>query len=68
MLFTLGFVEYLNPPEWLGRLVKHAGTYQHMEQCMKGLISSRVPVYYLSATMLLLFITQRVVESRRWRA
>jgi hypothetical protein len=38
-----------------------------MEQFARGVVDSRALVYHLSLTFLFLFLTWKVVESRRWR-
>jgi hypothetical protein len=38
-----------------------------MEDFARGLVVGRHVVFYLTATWLLLFLTQRVVQSRRWK-
>lgn len=43
------------------------GLQQHYESFQKGVVDSRDLVYFLSTTLLFLFLTVRVVESRRWR-
>ncbi len=39
----------------------------HMEDFLRGILSTRDVVYYLSLLVLFLFLTIRLVESRRWR-
>jgi ABC-2 type transport system permease protein len=68
ILFSIGFVSFFDPPKIVRELAGYISTYEHMDQCVKGLVSSRVLVFYVSVTALLLVITQKVVESRRWRA
>jgi ABC-2 type transport system permease protein len=38
-----------------------------LEQFARGVVDTRVLVYYLSLTILFLFLTCKVVEGRRWR-
>jgi ABC-2 type transport system permease protein len=40
---------------------------EHLEQFARGVVDSRALVYYLSLTLFFLFLTWKVVESRRWR-
>lgn len=47
---------------------EHISSQQHLHFFTKGLIDSRAIVYYLSATVLVLFFTYQVLDFRRWRA
>jgi ABC-2 type transport system permease protein len=47
--------------------VRYFSTFEHFRGFSHGLIDSRPVVYYLSMTVLFLFLTHAVVESRRWR-
>lgn len=66
-LLVIGFVHYLVGEGLLSSCLKYIGTYDHWETFTKGLIDSRDIIYYITLTSLLLFITIRVVESRKWR-
>ncbi len=68
LFFFSGFFIYLNPPPGIRAFIEYVSAYDHMEQFGKGLVNTRVPVFYLSMTAMLLFVTQKVVESRRWRS
>ena len=39
----------------------------HLEGFMKGVIDSRDLVYFVATTALLLFLSVRVLEARKWR-
>ena len=39
----------------------------HLEDLMRGILSSKDLAYYISLAILFLFLTVRLVESRRWR-
>ena len=41
---------------------------EHLSYFSRGLIDSRAIVYYLSAAALFLFLTQHVINHRRWRS
>jgi ABC-2 type transport system permease protein len=68
-LFLLGLRSFTaaSPSGWLTRIYDQIGMTQHMEQFARGVVDSRALVYYLSLTFLFLFLTWKVVESRRWR-
>ena len=38
-----------------------------MEQLSRGLLDTRPIVFYLSCTIFMLFVTVKVVESRKWK-
>lgn len=50
----------------LGALLKYLSVIDHFTEMVKGLISTRDLVYFLSLIVLGLFLTQRSVESFRW--
>ena len=52
---------------WAVKVYSHIAMTQHMEQFARGVIDTRVLVYYASLTLFFLFLTCKVVESRRWR-
>ena len=57
-----------NPAEGrLGRALDQMSMMRHMEDFARGVIDSRHVTYYVTMTILFLFLTQRVVESRRWK-
>ena len=41
--------------------------FKHMGDFIRGVIDTRAVVFYVSATFCFLFLTLRVVESRRWK-
>jgi ABC-2 type transport system permease protein len=46
---------------------QYLGIVKHLITFAKGLIDSRDVVYFISVTVLFLFLSVRVVESRRWK-
>jgi ABC-2 type transport system permease protein len=57
-----------NPAEGrIGRALDQMSMMRHMEDFARGVIDSRHVTYYVTMTILFLFLTQRVVESRRWK-
>ena len=53
--------------ETLGGLLKYLSLTEHYGELVKGVIDTRDVVYFVSVTVLALFLTQRSVESLRWR-
>lgn len=51
----------------LGPLLRYLSVTEHFADMVKGLIDSRGLVYFGSLIVLALFLTQRSVESLRWR-
>ncbi len=52
--FFRDFIAYFSAPE-------------HMNDFFRGIIDTRALVYYLSLIILMLVLTHRIVQSRRWR-
>ncbi len=53
--------------ETMGAVLKYLSLTEHFSEMVKGVIDTRDVVYFLSVTVLALFLTQRSVESLRWR-
>lgn len=52
---------------WHATLFAYVDMPDHMGDFARGLVDTRAVAYYLSLTILFLFLTLRVVESRRWK-
>jgi ABC-2 type transport system permease protein len=65
-LLSLGALAAAPPQGWAVQVYSHIAMTQHMEQFARGMIDTRSLVYYLSLTVFFLFLTWKVVESRRW--
>ena len=50
-----------------GQVVEYFNLYKHVQEFSQGIVDSRHVVYYLSTMVFALFLTTRVVESRKWR-
>ena len=68
-LVILFFVGYAvsDTDIWYAAAFQYVGTYGHWESFTKGLVNTSDVVYYITITALCLFITVRVLESRKWR-
>jgi ABC-2 type transport system permease protein len=53
--------------ETLGPLLRYLSVTEHFGEMVKGLIDTKDLVYFLTVITLSLFLTQRSVESVRWR-
>jgi ABC-2 type transport system permease protein len=62
---TQAITKYLMGP--IGDTIKYLGFFEHLGAFRKGLIDSRDVVYYLSLIGLFLFLSVKVVESKRWK-
>lgn len=72
LLFLLGYVENLvhEDPSWFPHfraVVRHVTFTRAFEKFPKGVVDTRAVVYFVSLTVVSLFFTVRVVESRKWR-
>jgi len=52
---------------WQAQLLAFFNLSQQMEDFTRGVIDTRVITFYLTGTFLFLFLTLRVIESRRWK-
>jgi ABC-2 type transport system permease protein len=50
-----------------GDLLRYLALPEHFEQMVGGVIDTRDVIYFISVIMVALFLTQRSVESARWR-
>ncbi|MEY4200356.1 MAG: hypothetical protein RLZZ265_2096, partial [Verrucomicrobiota bacterium] len=68
-LFLLGYLTHILPPKagWQTALLQHISMIEHMKDFTRGMVDTRQVVFYLSLTALFLFLTLKVVESRRWK-
>jgi ABC-2 type transport system permease protein len=53
-------------PEALGEVISYLSLYYHFPDFMRGVIDTRGIIYYLSITVLFLFLAIRSLESSRW--
>jgi ABC-2 type transport system permease protein len=68
-LFALGFLAEAVPAvsHWQSNVIAYFALFEQMHDFARGVIDTRTVVFYTSATFLFLFLTLRVVESRRWK-
>ncbi len=68
ILLTLWFVGMATDllPEAMGEVVGYLSLYYHFPDFMRGVIDTRGVIYYLSITVLFLFLAIRSLESSRW--
>ena len=66
-LFMLGLLGFVTHSELLQTIGSSVSSYQHMLDFSRGAVDTRPVVFYLSGTVLMLFATVKVVESRNWK-
>lgn len=68
-LFLLGYLaSQLPPPEtWQAEVLGCFALFEQMHEFARGIVDTRPVVLLLSLTFFFLFLTLRVVESRRWK-
>ncbi|MFC1897727.1 ABC transporter permease [Chloroflexota bacterium] len=68
IIFALWFVGMAADvlPEALGEIIGYLSLSYHFPDFMRGIIDTRGIIYYLSITVLFLFLATRSLESSRW--
>ena len=68
-LFFTGFFSYFagDRTDWLSQLARHISLANHMESFTRGVVDLGAIIFFLSLTGLFLYLTHKVVESRRWK-
>jgi ABC-2 type transport system permease protein len=66
-MIVIGFLENLVNDESWKQIIGNLNLMRHMDDFAKGVVDTRWLVYYLSATVLLLFLAARVLENKKWR-
>ena len=51
----------------IGQLLNYLSLVDHLERFFKGIIETKDLIYYISFTLFQLFLTHRVLDSKRWR-
>lgn len=54
-------------PGWDAEFFSHVAMTEHMQDFARGTLEVSSIVYYVSLTLVFLFLTWKVVESRRWK-
>ena len=67
--FALAWWAKNNPvsEQWQSQLWSCLNLFDQMNDLARGAVDTRAVIFYVSATFLFLFLTLRVVESRRWK-
>ena len=48
-------------------MLSYFNLFDQMDDFARGVVDTRTVIFYVSATFFFLFLTLRVVESRRWK-
>lgn len=69
VLLILAFLAQVVPAtnQWHEQIVPYFNLFKQMDDFTRGVVDTRTVVLYASLTLFFLFLTLRVVESRRWR-
>src|SRR5471030_1858389 len=68
-LFSLGYLAKSIPvtAQWQSQILSYFSLFDQMDDFARGVADTRTVVFYASMTFFFLFLTLRVVESRRWK-
>jgi ABC-2 type transport system permease protein len=68
-LFSLGYLAKSIPltAQWQTQVLSCFSLFDQMNDFARGVVDTRTVIFYASATFFFLFLTLRVVESRRWK-
>jgi ABC-2 type transport system permease protein len=53
--------------QWPAQLLLHFNLFKQIDDFTRGVVDMRTVIFYVSLTFFFLFLTLRVVESRRWK-
>jgi ABC-2 type transport system permease protein len=68
-LFSLGFLAKAveTPTRWQSQALSYFNLFDQMNNFARGIVDTKAMVFYVTLTFLFLFLTLRVIESRRWK-
>ena len=50
-----------------GHVISYLSFMEHFDHLVRGLIDTKDLLYYVSGTILMLFLAHRIVDSSRWK-
>ena len=68
-VFCIGVLADRSPSQndWQAQLLSSLAFFEQMHDFARGVIDTRPIILYVSLTLFFLFVTLRIVESRRWK-
>jgi ABC-2 type transport system permease protein len=68
-LFIVAFLAHVPPTmqQWPTEVLLYFNLFKQMDDFTRGVVDTRTVIFYVSLTFFFLFLTLRVVESRRWK-
>jgi ABC-2 type transport system permease protein len=67
LLIVINWLSYLFQGGPVGQILRTVSAFDQMDEFSRGIVDLRPVVLYLSAAVWALFVTTRVVESRKWK-
>ena len=69
VLLIVAFLAQVAPAseQWQQQIIPYFNLFKQMDDFTRGVVDTRTVALYASLTLLFLFLTLRVVESRRWK-
>lgn len=67
VLFCVAFADYMVTSETLKSGIGYMNLIEHMSEFNSGIIDTRRLVYYATTVALLLFLSARTLQARKWR-
>lgn len=68
LVYSVAFLQFIKPDQNTQSLIEYFSVYGQMETSLKGILDTRPIIYYLSGISFFLFLTQRVLLSKRLKA
>lgn len=68
-VFLLSFAGEKFGPQttWINEALRHIAMVDHMQDFARGIVDTRQIAFYITLSFFFLFLTYRVVQSRRWK-
>jgi len=68
LLFSIGLLDvFIRDPE-TSKTIQYLSLTEHLQHFSKGILDTRPMVFYVTLTVICLFLTGRIVGSSRWRS
>jgi ABC-2 type transport system permease protein len=67
-LLSMGALAAVPPMGWQAKVFSHISMTDHMADFARGIVNTTPIIFYLSLTTFFIFLTFKVIESRRWKS